>query len=331
MKTIGRACDISAQELEARRERLSRHYDIMAEVRLEALGYGALAKRVSLCYRLWRNLEEQFLPHYFHGPPRWRKYIRRFSSKRTLPDFCVVGPSKCGTSDLAVNLILHPNIIPPLSKEFPSPDPDDWRIFYPSERQKKRHEHRYGLALSPYLHPSLHRMEVAYGLAAEKPGIKIVIVLRDPAERLYSHWKWEVFLAGRKRASRLPFLATFGAYVDKALDVYGKCQMFTACDAPGLEESIYWKSVENWVACFGRENVLVLDVDDYFMDRSDFLHKIQDFIGLPRLDVPKSISKTNENPVQVPPADEQSLSKLRNFFEPYNERLWMVLGEEFKW
>ena len=319
------------EELIRLRRRLMRHYDIVTQMRSETLGYGSPGLESSALNRLWRTVESQFLPHYFAEPPRWRKYLRRISPHRTLPDFCVIGPPKCATSDLAVTVLLHPNVMPPLAKEFPCANPDLWRLYYSTVREKRRFAARRGLALSPYLHPSLHWMEVPYSLSCTKPDMKIVIVLRDPIKRLYSHWKWELFLAGKTHAARFSFLSNFSEYIDKSIEMHGNGLMYTASGAQGLIHSIYWKSVETWIECFGRSNVLVLNISEYFSQQERFMNRLYDFVGLPQTSVPKFDARTNENPLQTPPADKATVSKLEEFFAPYNEKLWSVIGKKFVW
>jgi hypothetical protein len=318
-------------ELERVRNRLSRHYEIIAQTRMETLGHASSPSDGATLRRLLRALEAQTLPHYFSNPPRWRKLLRRLSRNRTLPDFCVVGPPKCATSDLAVAVLTHPSIIPPLAKELPSPDPEDWRLYYPTARQKARHAQLHGLSLSPYLHPSLHWMEVPYNFSRARPDAKIVIVLRDPVKRLYSHWKWELFLAGKRRAERLPFLATFDAYVNTSLEFHNDGLMYTACGARGLIHSIYWKAVQNWIEQFGENNVVVMNIDDYFADQHAFMQRIQEFIGLPPVEIPQPQKRTNENPIQTPPPDKETIAKLKQFFLPYNRKLWPIIGKQFDW
>jgi hypothetical protein len=317
--------------LEERLISLSRHYDMLAEVRMETLGYQPSGQKKSFLYRSIRAIKRHFLSHYFAAPPTWRKLIRRIGDTRTLPDFCVVGPFKAGTSDLAVNILLHPNVMPPLSKEFWERNPEEWRVYYATETQKRTYAKYHGVSLSPYLTPALHFMEVPYNLSKVKPNAKVVITLRDPVERFFSHWKWEMFLSGKNVAYSLPFLSTFPAYVERSLVVFPNLPMFSSCGLSGLEASIYWKAVEYWIECFGSDNVLVLDVGDYFRDRNGFLRKIHEFVGLPHVTAPTYKKKTNENPLKLPPPDDESISKLRKFFEPHNERLWQVIGKEFEW
>lgn len=318
-------------ELEHRRSRLMRSYDLVASYRMRELGYGTPEKYRSVWRRLAAMLEYQFLPHYFAVPPEWRLSLRRLGGPRTLPDFCLIGPIKCGSSDLAVSLMLHPNVMTPLAKEFATSHPETWRILYPTEREKKRHAERHGVALAPYLAPYLHSLELMDSLSRVRPNAKIVLTLRDPVVRMYSHWKWEVFLAGRSRGAALPFLSTFSAYVDKALEVYPEHIMFSSCGFPALQTSIYWKAVGYWRERFGAENVMVVDMAEYFSDRNGLLRKIQKFVGLPCADIPSAKSQVNENPISLPPADAASKAKLKAFFAPHNEKLWETIGQRFAW
>src|SRR5262249_26340903 len=107
---------MTTAEIEKRRRRLSRAYELLARERLQAHESGSRGFRRRLRHLTYR-LQCQFLSHYFSPPPRWRRLIRRFGGRRVLPDFCVIGPAKAATSDLAVTLMLHPNVVTPLVKE----------------------------------------------------------------------------------------------------------------------------------------------------------------------------------------------------------------------
>ena len=319
--------------IEHRRKKLSLAYTIPTERRMRAQGYqvNGSSRRPNPVRRLVTKVQYQLLPHYWLRPPRWRVLTRAlFGGRRTLPDFYVVGPIKSATSDLAVNLLLHPNVMLPLAKELWGRHPEQWRAFYPTEKQKRRYAEQYGLALSPYLGPVLDDMELPYNVSRVQPVAKVVLTLRNPAERVFSHWKWEFFLSGRKAAA-LPFLSSFPAFVDTSLEVFANGRMYTRCGSDALLTSIYWKSVKHWIDCFGADNVLVVDIANYFRNREPYLKQIYDFVGLPHVSAPPSTEKINESPIAFPPADDVTMSKLKRFFEPHNEKLWNVIGKRFDW
>jgi len=321
---------MSAAMLERRRRRLSRTYELISTRRLDFSGH----RKPDMSARLRRFaalLEHQFLPHYFSGPPNWRLFLRQWRGPRVLPDFCIIGPPKSGTSDLAVSLMQHPNVTTPLSKEFWSPDPQTWRIYYPTQRSVSERSKRLGPTLSPYFVPCLHHIDIVHGLAHMRPKPRIVLMLRNPTDRVFSQWKWDVFLSGSRYAATLPILQTFAAYVDRALESYPEYPMYTACGFPALQTSIYWKAVGYWLDSFAPHEICVMDAGDYFRDRAACLREIQQFVGLPYVQPRPITGKVNENPIKLPPPDEASLSKLRAFFQPHNEHLWAIIGKQFNW
>jgi hypothetical protein len=255
-------------------------------------------------------------------------FIRKFGGMRTLPDFCVIGPAKCGTSDLAVSLMLHPNVMTPFIKEVWDTDPQSWRTAYPTERCVRRHAERHGIALSPFLSPCLHSFDIAYNLSQLDRNTKVVISLRNPVDRAFSDWKWTLLQTDKRLAETIPFLSTFPAYIDKALEIFPAVALPTA---NVLHEGIYSKAVKHWLQCFGSDGVMVLNVADYFRDRDEYLRSVQEFVGLPYVATPAFDTKINENPISTVPPDEETMDRLRQFYRPYNDQLWNVLGRQFAW
>ena len=287
------------------------------------------------CFRgltnaLWRcraTVRRQFLSHYFSYPPRWRLWIRHFDKMRALPDFCVIGPTKSGTSDLALTIMSHPNVLCPLVKELPSSHPPAWKLFYPTAKAVRRHAQRYGVALCPLVGPYLHCLDIPVALSALRPDTKIVIVLRNPVDLTFSMWKWTLLHKERQLVDNVPFLASFPAYVDKALD---RIHELPGPLAAVLQSGIYAISVAEWLRAFGEQNVRVLDVGEYFKDRNVVFRRIEPFLGLPHAPMPQLLSVVNRNPLELPP-DPETCAKLREYFHPYNRRLWEVIGTEYPW
>ena len=310
---------------------LSSDYEAFLEGRLTRCGLsGGRQKRLSLHW-LRTKLQRQFLPHYFGEPPAWRVALRSSFADRTLPDFCVTGPIKAGTSDIATTLLLHPCVMTPLAKEISFTDFPRLSAYYPTIREKKAIETKYGTALSPYFMPALNLLEFAYKLSNIASQMKIVIVLRNPIWRMYSHWKWELLLTGTHVLKDMTFMHTFDAYADKSLALYPHTPMYTACAREGLRTSIYWQAVEVWQSLFGTANILVVESDEYFRNKTAFMYKIQDFVGLPRLSPPSIERRVNENPLTLCPPSDETLERLTHFFRPHNDSLWKAIGTQFAW
>jgi Sulfotransferase domain len=95
------------------------------------------------------------------------------------------------------------------------------------------------------------------------PRCKIIVTLRDPVDRTYSHYKM------------------MRAHVFTR----GTLQEAMAKDRQLREGSRYGTYLPRWFERFGRENVLVADYDDLRSNPQGFLDPICDFIGISRFTV----------------------------------------------
>lgn len=313
--------------LSSRRKHLSIDYDFSTRG-ATGLRQNALNPLLRIAETCKYTLRRQFLPHYFQSPPRWRVFLRQLSDDRVLPDFGVIGTVKSGTSDVAATVLSHPNVIFPLVKEFDSPDPMEWRKYYPTIASVERHKRRTGVALSAFVGPYLNSLDTATLLSRARPNTRIIINLRNPIDLVFSEWKWAVLHSKEEATALNPFLLNFPDFIEKALEA------FPAISSPTwstLHRGIYWYSVSHWLRSLGNKNIRVLDIAEYFANRSQYLDSIANFVGLPPIVFPTDLPVANRNPVPLPAMSADSRAKLRGFFEPYNRRLWDLLGTCFAW
>ena len=277
-------------------------------------------------------IEYQFLDYYFAKVPRWRILARKLSGKkRIVPNYVMIGPIKCGSSDLVSHLLMHPNIIPPIAKELEQLRIPDWRLYYPTEQEKLQLEQQTGHPVwCGFLEPFLNNMALMERLYDLNPDNKIIITLRDPVARAYSQWKWEIFLGGQQ-ALNDPYLESFEKYIERAINLFPSVNTKTFCGFPLLSTGIYYKSVEQWVNRFGKENVMILDTAEYFRNRQPTLEKIQNFLNLPVVDIPEYAKVANENPIKLPKATAETKALLSEFYQPFNQKLFDYIGQEFDW
>ena len=310
---------------ERRASRFHESYEIAAENRLLAhKGALTMADRVARLRRRWRF---QFLPHYFIHPPSWRVTLRKFGGqRRVLPNFACVGPIKSGSSDFANYLFLHPAVLPPLAKEIPSARRDVWRPYYPTRAEFERVQREQGKALTGYFFPLLHRLPVIDELRRIQQDMKIILLLRDPVQRAYSHYKWELFLGGPAIA-KMPYFRTFFDYVSTAIELFPSVEMPTACRLQVLETRIYDAAVALWMQRFGRENVHIVASEDFFADPNRVATECFEFLGVPPIEV-TPFKVINPNPLDAPTFDAKSRALLEAFYRPYNERLYAVIGRD---
>jgi hypothetical protein len=124
---------------------------------------------------------------------RWLEYqdvvgLPTVDQRTSLPDFLVISPAKTGSTWLATNLNRHPRILIPPEKEVRYFDVY-WRRrlidWYCS--RFTRHSTRLAGDVSPS-YALLPSFAIEY-IHSIKPNLKIVILLREPAARAWSHLK----------------------------------------------------------------------------------------------------------------------------------------------
>ena len=129
------------------------------------------------------------------------RYGERTSEQRPLPDFLVIGTKRGGTTSLWNYLIQHP-LVPRL---FPAwntktshyfeenwPRGEAWyRSHFPTVKQRAALERKHGGPVKAGEAAPLYMFHpLVPGRVAElMPRARMVVLLRDPVERAFSHWK----------------------------------------------------------------------------------------------------------------------------------------------
>lgn len=200
--------------------------------------------------------------------------------------FLVGGVQKAGTTALAAHLGSHPSIRLPRSKEahvFDAPDyHDDWGIDEIDQRFAKHFKSDdwpmqasvlYGDATPIYImHPLLMQRIHGYN-----PMMKWILILRDPAERAYSHYMME-----KSRGNES--LPLWPALMLEPLRLRGHRSDFSA-DSPLRTHSYRWRGdyrrqLRQLFALFGPAQVLLLDARTLAASPQQTLDRVTAFLGL---------------------------------------------------
>ncbi|KAL8602837.1 hypothetical protein ACOMHN_056331 [Nucella lapillus] len=178
------------------------------------------------------------------------------------------------------------------------------------------------------------------------PQARVVLILRNPVDRLYSR-----FLAN------VPYVyeyenhtaALFHTFVTKAVQMYQECfgrmsirhcaynSTLYSSSVVRLSEGMYSVFVEDWVRVFSRDQILLLKFEDYVTDTHTHLATVYSHLGVDPID-DVSVLKLAELPVVrkgKTRADKgymlpETISMLIDFYEPFNLRLAELLDDD-KW
>ena len=244
------------------------------------------------------------------------------------PDFLLIGPQRTGTTWLHDNLCRHPQIFMPEAKEIyyftslefpethptwmgqPSPELDWYLEYFRPAKKDLAHRKRVCRELYGERFEGTVRGEAtasyAAGLSAEviddivllNPQMKVIMQVRHPIERAWSHAKKNLAKERDRRVEEVPeaeFLEFVAGYYQV---VCGR----------------YSRTIEMWKQRLGEGNLLVHRFEDVVRDPRSLLLRVFEFLGI-RVD-PKYVetqSKEAINPTQespMPPAVRAALEEI---------------------
>lgn len=275
---------------------------------------------------------------------------------RMLPAFIVIGAHRGGTSSFYHYLTEHPDIGAATTKEVNFFDRNFhkgtlwYRAHFPSLAYQRYAEGRRHTSFitgeaSPYylFHPHVPRR-----IATTLPRVKLIALLRNPADRAWSqyqryrHLGWETAPFADVIADEMARIgATLGA---------GKVVGETPDDVLGrrsaLARGLYADQIQQWLRYFPREQLLMLRSEDFYADPAAALKQALVFLDMPPSALPETArygrydgygrgGPFREARETKPPHDATMAPELRQrlcaFFAPHNQRLYALVGRDMEW
>ncbi len=227
------------------------------------------------------------------------------------PDFICLGVHKSGTSWLYNCLYEHPEVF----------IQDKIDYFYREDRFKKgvtwyneffiSKDQKISGDLSPvYLfnQTNTQQKSTAQRIYDYKPDIKLIVILRNPIERAYSHYLQDI-KTGHLRAETL-----FNKALEKNPNI--------------LDWGMYRKHLQPFMQLFNKEQLLVLLFEDITQKPNQLLREVYEFLGVNSDFIPKSVTK-KINPARVPIYQKldfykRKTSRLLKRYK-WGERMWWQL------
>lgn len=264
---------------------------------------------------------------------RISKFYRGLTSQdRVLPDYIIIGVQKGGTSSLFRYLTRHPNVLPGYKKEVKFFDGRytkglDWyRYNFPLVSQMSDPYTQTGEASPSYVFHPLVPQRIKESL----PNIKLILLLRDPVARAYSHYQGNL----RKGHEKLSFQEAIEQEENRLEGEREKIiadqtyPMYRYLVFSYLTRGVYIDQLRNWFKSFSREQILILRSEDFFNSPPKVFQRVLTFLGLPdwKLD-----NYDIFNFGRYEKMDHRMENKLRTYFYPHNQELYEYLGLNFNW
>ena len=259
---------------------------------------------------------------------------------RMLPSFLIVGAERCGTSSMYEVLSWHPAVFSAILPrkevhyfDYNYAHPLSWyRCHFPLRARAALAARDAGVAPVAFeASPTYMCHPLAPGrIARDLPGVKLIVMLRDPVARAYSSHTmragWGVESESFERALELEDSRLAGEAERMATDpsYTGYNWRHFAYRARGQ----YAEQLERLDRLVGRDKIHVIDSGEFFASPERVYDQALDFLGLPHagypaFDPPRTRSR--------PPMPDSVRKALEEHYRPYDDRLAAWLGHEPRW
>jgi hypothetical protein len=262
---------------------------------------------------------------------------RATAGARLLPDWLVIGAQKAGTTSLYYYLVEHPDVAPAFAEEVHFFDHHwtdglDWyRANFPlalrcSVRRLRGRGCVEGEATPYYLyHPA-----VPERVRSTVPDARLVVLLRNPVDRAYSHYQHCV----RNGRETLSFEEAIDAEPERLRGEDERLRRDPAALSRAhqhysyITRGHYEQQLRAWREHFPVEQMFVASAESFQRETRRVFAEILAFLGL-RDWAPREFPR--HNAWRYPPMAEATRARLEAYFQPYNEKLSELLGTEFGW
>lgn len=281
--------------------------------------------------RFWRNKTVRKVRHLLE-PMRW--YRSATAQFRKLPDYIIIGAQKAGTTSLHGYLATHPQVNVSTVKEVHYFDKsynycrgENWyRWHFPVALGKNR-DKLCGESSPFYLFCPVTPARIA----ALLPQVKIIVLLRDPVDRAFSHYQMTVsrnleFLSFEDAIKAEP--ARLANHRQRLIDDPTHYSSVYR-DFSYVARGIYVDQILEWRKHFSPNQFLILESGEFFNSTPAVFDRTLEFLGLDRWHPPefRNLFPSKTGATMLPSTREQ----LQDYYAPYNQRLYKELGVEFDW
>lgn len=244
------------------------------------------------------------------------------------PEFLVLGAQRAGTTSLFEWLDAHPGIRMARPKEVHYFDLQHHRgrRWYASHFPRRRQGVLRGEATPYYLyHP-----HVPGRVREELPGARLVVALRDPAERAHSQFRHERRLGFEPLEDFAAALAAEGerlASEGERLLLDPAAESYAHNHHGYLDRGRYADQLERWLEHFPREQVFVLFSEELFAGPERVLGELSAFLGID----PGGAALPHANAAPGSDLDPRLRARILEELEADDARLEALLGRPLPW
>ena len=266
--------------------------------------------------------------------------------RKRLPKALIIGAKKSGTGALMHFLGMHPNITPHWGEGH----------YFDNDDLYKKNLNMY-LKMMPLSLPSQVTIEKTpyYFVDPKVPprvrcfnaSIKLILILKDPVQRLLSDYVHEKFHGIKLKTNLSENLHTFEDLVTNKKT--GEINN----DYEPVKVGDYHRYLERWFRFFPKKQFLILDGESFLKNPVPTLKEMESFLSLPAYFTSKlfifnkdrgyyCLAKPPKKGGKCMPLDKgrkqtyptvkkEVLTRLAYYYRLHNEKLFQLIGKTFSW
>lgn len=266
------------------------------------------------------------------------------------PAFLIVGAQKAATSSLYTYMIQHPSVVPPKQKEI---------NFFNIDANYLKGNAYYHEQFNKFLNPFkkhvtfdatpeyLYLPEMPKRIFAYNPKMKLIVVLREPAERAYSAWNMfrklsnlgtipsvieKPYIEGiPNNLKTLLFDQHFPSFEEIVRKEFAYMEKGSKFFEPSfVRRGLYADQLKRFMEYFPSDQLLILEHREVTDNLIQTLNSILRFVGLDDYhwsDLNTEIANKGSYIDKEPAV----LRELKQFYHEPNQALFKLIDREFDW
>lgn len=248
-----------------------------------------------------------------------------------LPDFIIIGETKTGSTSVYNYLLEHPQIKGAIDERSIIQEVKELSDSQLSNSKEIRYYDRYyfkGLDWYKSKFPATDSDEItgeatpmyffrtltASRLAKDVPKVKLIVLLRNPVDRLYSNFQHN----NKYITNWSKKYSSFEEYLNTCSD----------SDYYLIEKGLYVYTIQKWLKFFPKNQLMIITTEEMRDSPQNGYSKILRFLGVQDYIIERfSLHRTNS----YKPMKKETRHLLEDFYMPFNEELEKLLGVKLNW
>lgn len=260
------------------------------------------------------------------------KVTNFFAKKRMDPYFFIIGFQKAGTTSIYNQLMDLPIFVKGIGKEIAelakvNPNKDYFKLFFP----KKKNNYKTGNAS----HLDIYSPYGVMNIKKHFPNSKIIVILRNPTERAYSHFLMD------KKFGWIGKNVSFEDYIDFEIkilenvditsiyDLYSNTKWLNLPFGMTVGKGIYVSYIKFLLE--KQVDFHLVCLEKYKMDFEFEFQKILSYLELDNLSSSTMKMIHSNQSFSKEPMSKKAKEKLDSFYLNYNQELFSLIGDKFPW